>query len=447
MAIRKLSLPLMLVAGGLLACAAGACGETLKGESTAVTGSGSGPTANVVRMMRTGAALAPFTPVLTASSQDNRPFPRLFIPHYVITRKADTRRLAKWDWIMVTPSVRRTRRQLANLRAANPNATIMLYVNGSEDNGHDFEVPAVTPTAVAAGMSRRWWAHNADGSHISYPWYPGNRVINITPQATRVHGKRYPQHLTHWIAATYPKFGMDAIAVDMVNDPNAQPRGFNRFADYFPHIDLDNDHIADRAEHGMRWINDQWAAGGHAIMSELRRKVGDAQILVADNGLGLTGAGANGIMLESGLASSPVIRLLQHAETSHFGPGFSTLITPAGTYSRHPQTDYKLMRHNLVAAMLGGAYSAYADGDGRNGGYSAEWWYDEYSVDLATGDATGDASHKGYLGAPIDRAQQLPNGVWRRDSTTASRSSTRRTRRSRSISAERSGGYGERKIP
>src|SRR5258708_24083857 len=47
--------------------------------------------------------------------------------------------------------------------------------------------------------------------------------------------------------------------------------------------------------------------------------------------------------------------------------------------------------------------------------YSQMWWYDEYSVNLATGQATGDASQKGYLGYATGAAVLLSNGVWRRD--------------------------------
>jgi hypothetical protein len=78
------------------------------------------------------------------------------------------------------------------------------------------------------------------------------------------------------------------------------------------------------------------------------------------------------------------------------------------------QTNYKEMRYWLGTTLQGDGYFTFC-GPAGGLGYVQKWWYDEYLVNLATGTATGDASHKGYLGYPLGASQTLSNGVLRRD--------------------------------
>jgi len=63
--------------------------------------------------------------------------------------------------------------------------------------------------------------------------------------------------------------------------------------------------------------------------------------------------------------------------------------------------DYKTMRYSLCSTLMFNGYFTFTNA---NGAYIATWWYDEYSVDLITGEAAKSLEYKGYLGDPLGDA-------------------------------------------
>jgi hypothetical protein len=324
--------------------------------------------------------------------------------HYRIADRADARRLARWDWVVVGGSDRRTVALTASLRAVNPNIKITPYVNGTEDNHHRFSAARVSPTAYASGFSDEWWLKNYDGSYANYPHSPGRRMLNPTKFAAAVNGKQWNDHLAQWVGAYYHQ---DGVLVDMVSDSSLNVWGGWKLTDRVPNVDLDRNGVRDVSEHGTEWVNQQWGAGVRDLISKVRAAIAPVELLVGNNGIGFN-AWANGLSMEAGNTDNNELNLFQGWIDNHFGTDYAAQQTQGGT-----QPNYRLMRHNLAAAMMVDAYFNYSDGAGGN--YTTLWWYDEYSVDLATGQATGDASKKGYLGQATGRAAMLANGVWRRD--------------------------------
>ena len=352
------------------------------------------------------------TPSSTTPPED-RPFPRLFMVHQVITDPTDAANLAKWDWVVLSKAYPSSTALIPTLRAANRKIKVSLYTNASEDEDHRSEPdPTLSPTAYSSGFTDGWWLRNADGSYATLPWNPENQMLDLSQFCPVVAGKTWSDYLVQWIAANYHE---DGVFVDIITDPSLNGvYPYWKLSEQVPDVDLDRDGIPDVAEHGAQWVDDQWAQGARAFISRLRALIGPDQIIIGNNGMGFNSL-ANGNVLETGVMPEAALTALQSWETNHFGPYYSAALTPASDYSSSPQTDYKLMRHNLASALMAGSYFGYADGNGPRGGYSTLWWYDEYSVDLATGTATGDASHKGYLGQPLGPAQRLSNGIWRRD--------------------------------
>jgi hypothetical protein len=334
----------------------------------------------------------------------SRPFPRLMMTHYRIADQADANRLARWDWVVVGESDPGTVALTSSLRTVNPNIKVTPYVDGTEDNGYRFSTTHVSPTAYASGFSDDWWLKNYDGSYANYPHSPGRRMLNPTQFAAVVNGKQWNDHLAHWIG-TYSHH--DGVLVDMVSDSsvNAWPRW--KLTDRVPNVDLDRNGVRDISEHGTDWVNQQWGAGVRDLMSKVRAAIGSDQLLVGNNGIGFNGW-ANGLSMEAGNTDNNELNLFQGWIDNHFGTHYTTQQTQGGT-----QTNYRLMRHNLAAAMMADAYFNYSDGAAGN--YTTLWWYDEYSIDVATGRPTGDASKKGYLGQATGPAVQLADDVWRRD--------------------------------
>lgn len=318
------------------------------------------------------------------------PFPHLALYQYITT---DIERLARWDWVVVSTS---EFAKFPALRAANPHIKIIVYVDVAEDNGGG----SSSPTAPNTGFSDAWWVKNANGSYPNYPWSPGRKMVNASTVCPVVGGKTWVDHLAQWVIANTHE---DGVILDILNETVSSVSAT---------IDLDNNGVADAKEHGTSWIDDRWSTANHSLTKQLRDGLGAAAILLGNAGQGFN-ATNNGYVKESTFFDINELKTYLSWQTNHYGDSYSLLLVPSG--AAKGQTDYKRMRANLAVALMGDGYFGYSDGDGPNGGYSALWWYDEYSVDPATGNATGDASHKGYLGYPLGPAKELGNGVWRRD--------------------------------
>jgi hypothetical protein len=159
-------------------------------------------------------------------------------------------------------------------------------------------------------------------------------------------------------------------------------------------------------------------------MTQTRNAYGPDKIVMGNGFTAVSGQSTNnGYMIEPAFMDlNPVWGLPVYLDWSahHYG-SFYGFISVHGTDNTVAggggQTGYRQMRSSLAATLMGDGFYNYGSGNsGSNGDYSAMWWYDEYAVDLSTGKATGDASHKGYLGYPTGGlGKDLGTGVWRRD--------------------------------
>ena len=67
--------------------------------------------------------------------------------------------------------------------------------------------------------------------------------------------------------------------------------------------------------------------------------------------------------------------------------------------------NFDMMRFTLASTLLFDGYYAFAGNDGPwGGGYVSTWWYDEYAVDIQTGQAVESQAYTGYLGEPLGPA-------------------------------------------
>lgn len=322
------------------------------------------------------------------------PFPRLGLFQYIFT---DIQRLGRWD--LVVPSFSE-RAKYPALRSANPKIKILSYVDSNEDNYQEN-----SPDAYASGFNDRWWLKNANGSYPSYPWSSGRKALNVSAACPVVNGKKWADHLAQWVVANYND--ADGVMYDLLSNEVVKFLGTN--------VDLDANGVADGVEHGAAWIDQQWASGGRSLTEQTRRGYGSKPIIVGNDGQGFN-ATNNGFVRELNWVDRDFItKTYLPWQKSHFGDFYALILVNNGP-DGNSQANYKKLRGTLAATLMGDAYFGYSDGNApTNGGYTALWWYDEYSVDLATGKATGDASRKGYLGQPRGAAQELANGVWRRD--------------------------------
>jgi hypothetical protein len=358
-------------------------------------------------------------------------YPRLQMTKFVISSRADAQALGRFDWL-VTDGEDPTRiaAYWPALRQTNPDLKITPIISGTENNHRQAETRScISPqqyddpnVPASAEWTDNWWLKNYDGSYPNMPGQTGRHVANPTafvpPNAA---GERPNDHLAKWIKRCYVDLiHADGVLLDLTSDTSLYQQwpGWDLTVKAGSNVDLDRNGVRDVTEHGAAWVNQTWGAAMRDLVAKVRAKVGPDFIVDTNSGNGTGFAPwANGQTYEHG--SSPSngyindneIAMFGRWQTNHFGDLWTAMLSQTGSASA--ESNYRFMRHNLAAALVAGTWFSNACGSPCN--YNSQPWYDEYSVDVNTGRATGDASRKGYLGQPTGSARKLANGVWRRD--------------------------------
>jgi hypothetical protein len=136
--------------------------------------------------------------------------------------------------------------------------------------------------------------------------------------------------------------------------------------------------------------------------------------LIMGNGGWITGTKndmyLNGIMIENFIGGESVsnesfgwgavMRSYYYHTSGCKNPNISMLM------ANGKKGDYKFMRFALASALMFDGYFCYTN---ENDAYYSDWWYDEYSVDVNTGNSEKNLKYKGYLGSPINKAFNVNN--------------------------------------
>ncbi|MBI4057455.1 MAG: hypothetical protein HY399_07930 [Elusimicrobia bacterium] len=91
-------------------------------------------------------------------------------------------------------------------------------------------------------------------------------------------------------------------------------------------------------------------------------------------------------------------------------PQYNFIFTAANVITPYSPSDRRKMRFGLGSATLGNGFAAFEDGGIQADLYDYyNWWYDEYAVDLSTGQASTSFGDAGWLGLPTGDAYQM---IW-----------------------------------
>ena len=164
-----------------------------------------------------------------------------------------------------------------------------------------------------------------------------------------------------------------------------------------------------------------WQAGTDTLANRLRRLVGPAPILVGNCAGSAHTATFNGWMRENfpfqqggtwyeNMLADPYGYF---ADEQHFvAPAHNYIFSAisGGAGQEYNATNTRKVRFGLASAALGNGYGVFGPSDrvATTAPYHA-WWYDEYSVDLATGRSSTQLAHTGWLGQPLGPAYQM---IW-----------------------------------
>jgi uncharacterized protein (TIGR03437 family) len=275
---------------------------------------------------------------------------------------------------------------------------------------------------------------DANGARLTEPQYPQNVQMNQTLECPVVNGKTFNTYKTDFVARTILPSGLwDGIHFDQ---PEWYPNPLLQKADgTFPPIDLSRSGTAD----SLAQLYQAWSDGFFSFFQPAADRLGPGQIVfgnagyiasnrsvlamlngwlreivspyqILPNGNWVTDdAGGWFRLADRYFTALESARAPQFVFMEFMGQRLGTLsggTTANGYPARVPSLelrDFQRMRLGLTTVLLGDGFFGYDLVDNT----SDPQWFDEYAVD-ANGVATRDLSGKGYLGAPLGPAAELP---------------------------------------
>jgi len=341
---------------------------------------------------------------LSPDPEDRRfPFPRLANVYYGPISRAHVLPLARYD-LLICSGEHFASARFAAIRDANPNVKILPYIDSVTGSFADPGGPRDT-----VGFSNNWFLQTSNGSNIVFE----HRMTNCSDLCpTNAKGQRWTDFLAQWVHDNYWAKGIgDGVFFD---------NSWNLVDWVSSNVDLGHTGGNDIQSRGGTWVNQHWEAGMQNLVRATRELFGSNGIVVC-NGPLYGNTWENGQLnegfidwqtqLNSNSFSANLTRYFDWT-TNHYGSEYYVMCQDPNQ-GLGLQSNYSEMRYWLGVTLLGDGYFTFSGP--QPGSYSNIWWYDEYSVDLTSGRATGDANRKGYLGYPKTSATQLRNGVWRRD--------------------------------
>jgi hypothetical protein len=349
-------------------------------------------------------------------------FPKLFIqlqsylPGLVKIKEASFRDLLVID-AEVVPNNPEFLGAYGVIRTANPGAVILAYFSAADI------IPGNTATINAGFMSllkEVWYLKDIYGARFKlFELSPGfwTDMLNLTMGVNSF----LPKYLNNSVLS---KNLVDGIFYDWINDDISWLNHRTDVPCGLPDLNNDGRPESDEA------LNKRWIAGTKTLLTNSAKFFLPGSLIMGNSG-GVTehtyGNKVDGLMIENFLGANWAYMMRKHIR--HLS--YSRRHTLSMIMANARQTDYKTMRYSLCSALMFNGYFAYTN---KSGAYMATWWYDEYSVDTASGKAVKSLKYKGYLGKPLGDAfnvlkaseklktvllsenyLEARNKVWRRD--------------------------------
>ncbi|MBU0706799.1 VCBS repeat-containing protein [Patescibacteria group bacterium] len=310
----------------------------------------------------------------------------------------EARSLAKWDALILGIEVQHNSPEaLEEMRRINPDIIILAYISSQEIGDSFYQITDTTHPnyQLISGIKDEWWLRDSAGDQITF--WPGSKMINVTPVNTLVNNERWYTYLPNFMHNHVMSTGYwDGIYYDnMWNDVAWLNNG---------DIDLNDDGIAESSE----ILDNAWREGMNEMMSLSRELEGDNAIIIGNSG-GQYFTHINGRFIEEFPAVtyggwSGAMQTYYDAIQSSFSP---PVVIVNGVSSTGTASDYQHLRYTLASTLLNNGFASFDYGPLR---HADLWWYDEYNSNL---------------GEPLSSAVNLSDvsstnikeGVWRRDYT------------------------------
>ncbi len=312
---------------------------------------------------------------------------------------------------------------IRRLRLLNPNMVIMpLSFNANQPATPRPPSGATVDLEYTFRQSlpEEWFLRDSKGNYVPDPDYPDFRKMNISSFAP-VGGQTYYGALVDWVNTKLLSSGVwDGIFFDDLfarTNVHILNQGDPALFD----VDYNRNGVQDET---IALVSDLTYSSTVGMLQRTRQMIGDQYLIMGNAGrlpeLSLAPY-VNGYLFEcpnldwdgffpavswrrtfeyyrqlEAAIRSPRVTIFQScgaAEESQ--PGIPSVLPTV--------VDFQRERFGLATALLGDAYYIYD----RHATVSPGNWYDEYSVDYASGAAVEDTKKKGYLGQPLSDAREL----------------------------------------
>jgi hypothetical protein len=219
-----------------------------------------------------GALVVVALTLATGGARASESFPRLANIYFGSLGSADLETLARWDLLVLAKRAADVHvNELAELRALNPEATILAHIAVGYSGDH--ASPPINADLSAKLEANNWWLRDADGER--FVMSDGNYLLNMTQDCPRdAGGQRLCDWLPGYIDGRLVETGLwDGVYLDYCIDRVAW---HNNQAEV--PIDSDLDGVADDPE----LLDERWRLGMRKCVETLRALSGDDFIIMTN---------------------------------------------------------------------------------------------------------------------------------------------------------------------
>jgi hypothetical protein len=312
--------------------------------------------------------------------------------------------IARYDEVIIDASPLTPYRPdvTALIRGINPGISMLAYVTG-----HDI------------------WDANTPDSTVNFPTRYNHLVRNLGGYLYNKQGTYFSQSRVN--IAKRDAFGRFTVAeavADLFNDALVKSGQWNGvFLDVFCNGIGWMESPAESVDYvragysSFASFDAAWKAGTDTLANRLRRIAGPSVILVGNCASGTKYVSFNGWMREnfpyqqggswfSNMYWDPGGYF---ADEQHFlAPRHNYIFSAAGAATPYSSDNARKIRLGLATASLGTGFHVFGPSSRLSRPYAYhDWWYDEYSVDLTTGNSATDRAHTGWLGQPLGAYYQM----------------------------------------
>jgi len=283
----------------------------------------------------------------------------------------------------------------------NPNLVIVSYFSAADI------IPGNTAPINAgfiSGLQDGWYMKDTSGNKVKlFELTPGfwSEMLNLTTGVNSF----LPSYLNSNVLAGNLT---DGIFYDWINDEIHWLN--NRTNSPSGPLDINNDSIKET----NTLLDNLWRQGTITLLQNSRSTFPSGSIIIGNGGWRCSNvydSYINGMMIENFLDGEWMgadygwcgLMLTYYQHTQGLSPNLSFIM------ANDDSSSFQFQRFALASVLMFNGYFCFTN----KGSYASNWWFDEYSVNLTTGESVKSLTAKGYLGNPLGDAHNTlsPNEI------------------------------------